>query len=123
MLNSILEVGNLPLCDVTDPSRYVLAVSIENGCILLLKTHDDVSPIRINTGLSPLLLEWSNCRQLLTVAGTSHSTRSNNTVQEYTNVVRMYTDTGMLLYSSLIPYTQVRNITSLILVWSWTSRV
>lgn len=100
----------LESCDVTDPSRYVLAVSIENGCIVLLKTHDDVSPIRINTGLSPLLLEWSNCRQLLSVAGTSHSTRSNNTVQEYTNVIRVYTDTGVLLYSTLIPYTQVSDL-------------
>ncbi|XP_046668145.1 tubby-related protein 4 [Homalodisca vitripennis] len=90
--------------DNIDTSRYVLAVSIENGCILLLKHHDDVSPVRISTGLCPLHLEWSNCRQLLSVAG---SRPANSTGQEFTNVVRVYTDSGLLLYSAIIPYTQL----------------
>lgn len=105
--NESLLICKPPLSE-SDTSRYVLAVSVENGCILLLKHHDDVSPIRISTGLSPLHLEWSNCRQLLSVAG-SRAANTSAATQEYTNVVRVYTDTGVLLYSALIPYTQVLN--------------
>ena len=78
----------------------MLAVSIENGYVLLLKQHDDVSPTRVNTGLCPLCLEWSNSRELLSVAGTVPNT-------EFTNMVKVYTHTGILLYTAMIPYTQV----------------
>lgn len=82
--------------DNIDTSKYVLAVSLENGYVYLLKTHDDVSPIRIHTGLNPLHLEWSNSRELLSVAGTVANT-------EYTNMVKVYTLNGTLLYSALLP--------------------
>lgn len=86
--------------DSSDTSRYVLAVSIENGYVLLLKQHDDVSPTRVNTGLCPLCLEWSNSRELLSVAGTVPNT-------EFTNMIKVYTHTGVLLYTAMIPYTQL----------------
>lgn len=88
-----------------------------------MKSFDDVSPIQVHTGLSgPLCLEWSNSRELLAVAGTMQQTvsASNGTQQpspdsrtasaptvEYTNVLKFYSDTGVLLYSTIIPYTQV----------------
>ncbi|XP_075217437.1 WD40 superfamily protein Tusp [Lycorma delicatula] len=85
--------------DNIDTSKFVLAISLENGYIYLLKQHDDVSPIRIHTGLCPLCLEWSNSRELLSVAGTLPNT-------DYTNMVKVYTASGNLLYSAIIPYTQ-----------------
>lgn len=65
-----------------------------------MKHYYDVSPIYIQTGLCPLCIEWSNSKQLLAVAGTVANT-------EYTNMVKVYTDTGNLLYTSIIPYTTV----------------
>lgn len=51
---------------------HVLAVALGNGEIVLLRGHDDVSPIRIITGLRgcTLAMEWANSRELLAVAGT-----------------------------------------------------
>ena len=87
-----------------------------------MKSFDDVSPIQVHTGLcGPLCLEWSNSRELLAVAGTLQQTvsTSSGTQQsspdskvapptvEYTNVLKFYSDTGVLLYSTIIPYTQV----------------
>ncbi|PSN30478.1 hypothetical protein C0J52_24769 [Blattella germanica] len=87
-----------------------------------MKSFDDVSPIQVHTGLcGPLCLEWSNSRELLAVAGTMQQTVSNvNGTQqsspdskvaaptvEYTNVLKFYSDTGVLLYSTIIPYTQI----------------
>ena len=65
-----------------------------------MKHYYDVSPIHIQTGLCPLCIEWSNSKQLLAVAGTEPNT-------EYTNIVKVYTDNGVLLYTSFIPYAQV----------------
>jgi hypothetical protein len=88
-----------------------------------MKSFDDVSPIQVHTGLcGPLCLEWSNCHELLAVAGTIQQTvpASTGTQQsspdpkvasaptvEYTNVLKFYSETGVLLYSTIIPYTQV----------------
>lgn len=82
-------------------AKYVLAVCLENGAVLLMKHYYDVSPVHIQTGLCPLCIEWSNSKQLLAVAGTVPNT-------EYTNIVKVYTDCGNLLYTALIPYTLVR---------------
>jgi hypothetical protein len=108
---------------ILDDRIFILAVSLQNGYIFLLKSFDDVSPVQVHTGLSgPLCLEWSNSRELLAVAGTMQQTvsASNGTQQsspdskmasaptvEYTNVLKFYSDTGVLLYSTIIPYTQV----------------
>jgi hypothetical protein len=106
-----------------DGCIFILAVSLQNGYIFLMKSFDDVSPIQVHTGLcGPLCLEWSNCHELLAVAGTVQQTvpASTGTQQsspdpkvasaptvEYTNVLKFYSETGVLLYSTIIPYTQV----------------
>ncbi|KAK6644879.1 hypothetical protein RUM43_001155 [Polyplax serrata] len=85
-----------------DTRNLVLAVSLSTGYIYLMKSYDDVSPIQFNTGLGgPLCMEWSNSRQLLAVAGVA-----NHTDTDYVNMLKCYTDTGELLYSTLIPYSQ-----------------
>lgn len=81
-------------------AKYVLAVCLENGTVLLMKHYYDVSPIQIQTGLCPVSIEWSNSKQLLAAAGTVPQT-------EYCNMVKVYTDTGSLLYQAVIPYTLV----------------
>lgn len=110
-------------CCFLDGCIFILAVSLQNGYIFLMKSFDDVSPIQVHTGLcGPLCLEWSNCHELLAVAGTIQQTvpASTGTQQsspdpkvasaptvEYTNVLKFYSETGVLLYSTIIPYTQV----------------
>lgn len=51
---------------------HVLAVALGSGEIVLLRGHDDVSPVRVSTGLrgNTLAMEWANSRELLAVAGT-----------------------------------------------------
>lgn len=89
---------------ISDNSNLVLAVCLSTGHIFLMKSYDDVSPIQFNTGLGgPLCMEWSNSRQLLAVAGVANHTDSN----DYLNMLKCYTDTGVLLYSTTIPYTLV----------------
>lgn len=81
----------------------MLAVCLQNGYIYLLKTFDDVSPIQINTHLQgSLCMEWSNSRELLAVAGSSPSGS-----QECTNMLKFYNEKGMLIYSVVVPCTQV----------------
>lgn len=85
--------------------KFILAVSLHNGYVYLLSTFDDVAPIHINTGLQgPLCMEWSNSRELLAVAGII---LKSPTQTEYTNMLKFYTDKGILLYQTLIPDTQV----------------
>lgn len=90
---------------------FVLAVSFQNGFIYLLKSFDDVSPAHINTGLSGsigMVMEWSNSRELLAVAGTSQS--SLNTFDQqgaplYENLLKFYTESGKILYQTRLPNT------------------
>lgn len=84
-------------------------MSFQNGFIYLLKSFDDVSPAHINTGLNGSLgfvMEWSNSRELLAVAGTSQQTTQYNDAQNipsYKNLLNFYTESGMLLYTTQIP--------------------
>lgn len=95
----------------TAKRSFVLAVSFQNGFIYLLKSFDDVSPAHINTGLNGSLgfvMEWSNSRELLAVAGTSQQTTQYGDAQNvttYKNILNFYTETGMLLYTTQIPNT------------------
>ncbi|KAL0281588.1 UNVERIFIED_CONTAM: hypothetical protein PYX00_002526 [Menopon gallinae] len=87
----------------SDNSNLVLAVCLSTGHIFLMKSYDDVTPIQFSTGLGgPLCMEWSNSRQLLAVAGVANHTDNN----DYVNMLKCYTDTGELLYSTYIPYSQ-----------------
>jgi len=91
---------------------FVLAVSFQNGYIYLLKSFDDVSPAHINTclnGALGMVMEWSNSRELLAVAGTLRTgvdgtkTEDMGTPSCYTNLVKFYTETGTCLYQAHIP--------------------
>lgn len=86
----------------------MLAVCLADGNIVMLKSFDDVSPITIKTSLkAPLHAEWSNSRKLLAIAGIKESDVFQSSPQVYTNLLKFYSDTGMLVYSTAIPYTQV----------------
>jgi len=93
----------------------VLAVSFQNGYIYLLKSFDDVSPAHINTCLNGslgMVMEWSNSRELLAVAGTlrtGHGQGTDGKLEDlatpscYNNLVKFYTETGACLYQAHIP--------------------
>lgn len=101
--------------------KFVLAVSLQNGFIYLLKTFDDVSPIQVDTKLQgPVCMEWSNSRELLAVAGVTLGSKTSPNQnqnanqgqgqtqpnQEYANMLKFYNEKGILLYCISIPYTQ-----------------
>ncbi|XP_058974169.1 tubby-related protein 4 isoform X2 [Musca domestica] len=108
-----MEEGEESEPGVTNAAKrsFVLAVSFQNGFIYLLKSFDDVSPSHINTGLDGALgmvMEWSNSRELLAVAGTSQKATSlaenaNSPGVVYNNLLKFYTETGALLYQAHIP--------------------
>nr|XP_034179925.1 tubby-related protein 4 isoform X1 [Osmia lignaria] len=90
-----------------DDRNYVLAVCLADGNIVMLRSFDDVSPITIRTNLkAPLHAEWSNSRKLLAIAGTKETDGSQGTPHEYTNLLKFYSVTGSLVYTTAIPYTQ-----------------
>lgn len=99
---------------------FVLAVSFRNGMIYMLKSFDDVSPIQINTELNGslgLVMEWSNSRELLAVAGTQQSIIPQFDSQGqlvHENMLKFYTEQGNLLYSTRIP-----NSTSPVSALTW----
>ncbi|XP_066252938.1 tubby-related protein 4 isoform X1 [Euwallacea similis] len=93
-------------CSSSGEKKFILAVSLQSGYICLLSTFDDVAPIHINTGLQgPLCMEWSNSRELLAVAGII---LKSPTETEYTNMLKFYTDKGVLLYQTQIPDTHAK---------------
>ncbi|XP_022825498.1 tubby-related protein 4 [Spodoptera litura] len=88
---------------------HVLAVALGSGEIVLLRGHDDVSPVRVSTGLrgNTLAMEWANSRELLAVAGTLIAEADEQADSPpYKNVVKFYSDTGALIYTVPIPYSQ-----------------
>ncbi|CAG9773004.1 unnamed protein product [Ceutorhynchus assimilis] len=96
-------------CSSSGDRKFILAVSLQNGYIYLLSTFDDVAPIHINTGLQgPLCMEWSNSRELLAVAGITLKSPTLGPQIEYTNMLKFYTDKGVLLYQTQIPDTHAR---------------
>ncbi|CAG4991660.1 unnamed protein product [Parnassius apollo] len=101
---------------------HVLAVALGNGEIVFLHGHDDVSPVRVCTGLrgNTLAMEWANSRELLAVAGTL--TAENNESDDtppFKNFVKFYSDNGALIYTVPIPYSQAR-VTAL--TWGHAAR-
>ncbi|XP_004533612.1 tubby-related protein 4 [Ceratitis capitata] len=108
-----MEEGEESEPGVTNAAKrsFVLAVSFQNGFIYLLKSFDDVSPAHINTGLSGsigMVMEWSNSRELLAVAGTAQSSLNMFDQQGaplYENLLKFYTESGNLLYQIRLPNT------------------
>lgn len=117
-----MEEGEDTEPGVTNATKrsFVLAVSFRNGMIYMLKSYDDVSPTQINTELNGalgLVIEWSNSRELLAVAGTQQTTipqfdHQGQLIHE--NVLKFYTEQGNLLYSTRIP-----NSTSPVSALTW----
>lgn len=110
-----MEEGEETEPGVTNASRrtFVLAVSFQNGYIYLLKSYDDVSPAHINTGFNGalgIIMEWSNSRELLVVAGSTHSSPISIDGQAnpvYENYLKFYTESGSTLYTTRIPSNSV----------------
>lgn len=109
-----MEEGEDTEPGVTNASKrsFVLAVSFQNGFIYLLKSFDDVSPCHIQTGMNGNLgfvMEWSNSRELLAVAGSEVVAETQTTeppgTPVYNNLLKFYTESGNLLYSAKIPCT------------------
>ncbi|XP_052869199.1 uncharacterized protein LOC128274898 [Anopheles cruzii] len=106
-----MEEGEDTEPGVTNASKrsFVLAVSFQNGYIYLLKSYDDITPNQLNTGMNGALgivMEWSNSRELLAVAGTEHGaphTTDGNGATVYSNLLKFYTESGNLLYTAKIP--------------------
>lgn len=100
----------LPLAHIAKRT-FVLAVSFQNGFIYLLKSYDDVTPIQINTemnGALGLTMEWSNSKELLAVAGSRHQppqSLDSPATPVFLNMLKFYTESGILLYSTRIPNT------------------
>lgn len=84
----------------------------------MLKSFDDVSPAHINTclnGALGMVMEWSNSRELLAVAGTLRTGNGGGQLGAdgklddltmnscYNNLVKFYTETGTCLYQAHIP--------------------
>lgn len=100
------------LCfSIADKRSFVLAVSFKNGFIYILKSFDDLAPTHINTGLYGAVgfnMEWSNSRELLAVAGTCQDSMSKSSEPGvaptfFVNLLKFYTQTGLLLYTITIP--------------------
>ncbi|XP_053682463.1 tubby-related protein 4 isoform X2 [Sabethes cyaneus] len=107
-----MEEGEDTEPGVTNASKrsFVLAVSFQNGYIYLLKSYDDISPCHIHTGMNGALgivMEWSNSRELLAVAGSEIVPASDlvdaHGTQVYNNMLKFYTESGTLLYSAKVP--------------------
>ncbi|XP_037943948.1 tubby-related protein 4-like, partial [Teleopsis dalmanni] len=117
-----MEEGEEAEPGVTNASKrtFVLAVSFQNGYIYLLKSFDDVSPAHINTGLNGslgMVMEWSNSRELLAVAGTVQQPTAlldSHGATMYENTLKFYTESGVLLYQARIP-----NSTSPVSALTW----
>lgn len=85
-------------------------MSFENGYIYIVKSYDDLSPVHINTGLNGslgLVMEWSNSRELLAVAGTCQQ-QTTQTIDAqglplFFNLLKFYIESGLLMYSIKIP--------------------
>uniref|UniRef100_A0AAG5CQ75 SOCS box domain-containing protein n=1 Tax=Anopheles atroparvus TaxID=41427 RepID=A0AAG5CQ75_ANOAO len=106
-----MEEGEDTEPGVTNASKrsFVLAVSFQNGYIYLLKSYDDITPSQIHTGLNGelgIVMEWSNSRELLAVAGTELGSSPVTDVHGatvYNNLLKFYTESGSLLYTAKIP--------------------
>lgn len=76
----------------------------------MLKSFDDLAPTHINTGLNGSVgfnMEWSNSRELLAVAGTCQNSMAKTELGVaaaiFVNLLKFYTQTGVLLYTISIP--------------------
>ncbi|XP_047737090.1 uncharacterized protein LOC108665762 [Hyalella azteca] len=97
--------------------QHLLAVVFSTGRIYLIKSHDDVTPIVIDTGLAGVHAEWSNSAELLATAGhwqgdrpsgsstsmgSSSSAGSSSSSSSSANNSRLFVAAGPQLYISRV---------------------
>ncbi|XP_042203298.1 tubby-related protein 4-like, partial [Homarus americanus] len=100
------EENNTKNCD----GSSLLAVVFQTGLVYLLRTHDDLTPIVIRTGLRGVQVEWTNSGEVLAVAGhlpDEGCTVGAATANPVRNVVKFYTRSGTLRYTHHLPLCQV----------------
>lgn len=74
----------------------VMAVDLGDGEIQLMKSHDDLTPVTIKTGMAAAIkMEWSSCGGFLAVGGTQPV--------ESISAVKFYDTAGHLRYTLNIP--------------------
>lgn len=93
---------------------YTLALSFKVGTIYLMSTYDDVCPRIINTKLTGVKMDWSNCGEYLAVAG---FIRLPNLYCR--NELHFYSKDGKLLHRVVVP-SQGRPVTAL--TWGHNDR-
>ncbi|XP_067126103.1 tubby-related protein 4-like isoform X1 [Centruroides vittatus] len=81
--------------------KSLLAVCLENGAVYLMKSYDDISPIKIKTQLNGIKMDWSHNGELLAIAGVLSEING-----VFSNWVYFYTETGTVQSSIQIPYYQ-----------------
>lgn len=84
-----------------DDMKSLLAVCFENGSIYLMKSFDDLSPVKIKTQLNGIKMDWSHSGELLAIAGVSSEING-----VFSNWLYFYTETGTVQSSIQIPYYQ-----------------
>ncbi|XP_030850649.1 tubby-related protein 4 isoform X3 [Strongylocentrotus purpuratus] len=73
----------------------VMAIDLGDGEIQLMRSHDDLTPICIKTGMTAVKMEWSGCGSFLAVGGTQPV--------ESISAVKFYDTTGHLRFTLNIP--------------------
>lgn len=88
---------------------HSLAICFEDGFVYLLRSYDDPFPIKINTKLLGIQLEWSNKGEILAVAGHLFNLANSNLRSKqpyYMNVIKFYASSnGHLRYVVNLNYT------------------
>ena len=71
-----------------DQKSSLLAVSLQNGFIYLVKTTDDIYPVKIDVSFcgTSFFMEWNNKKQVLAVAGIHSISRKKCSKLSYVNI-------------------------------------
>jgi hypothetical protein len=84
--------------------QFMLACSFKTGGVVyLMKSHEDVDPIVIETGLEGLRFEWASSGQFLAVGGYETGKVGRGGATDRTNYVHFYNTSGVLIYKLKIP--------------------
>lgn len=95
----------------TESSGHLLAILFQTGLVYLLRSHDDVTPVIIRTGLQGMHAEWTNSGELLAVGGFEPEEGGNaagTATCPLQNAIKFYTRNGTLRYTHRMPSSQVK---------------
>lgn len=107
---NVIKDESLNNCFKNNYKNHILAICFEDGYIYLLKSgYDDPNPIKINTRLLSIQLEWSNKGEILAVGGHLLNLSNLNSMNKqpyYLNVIKFYASSnGHLRYVINLNYT------------------